>query len=159
MFRGATILSVLIMIVALIGPVVARSYLSTFRFEGPPPLAANWSNVSEDQSTLSVWTNRYDGLSVIELIHLAFGGYDISRSESVFIRQLEFFFGQNSTDRIDYSIAELRPDNQLMIYNISGTTVLDIGANWTFGLDRDAENLLLAEGLRGRAKGNTLLGG
>jgi hypothetical protein len=122
-FRGATILSVLVMLGALIGGAVVSKSLSTFRFDELPPLPVNWSNVPDNRVNLQVCVNRYENFSVIELVGLALGGYDVSRSESVFNRQLDFFFGPNSASWIDHEVVELGPDIPLLIYNITGTTV------------------------------------
>jgi hypothetical protein len=59
----------------------------------------------------------------MEMIGLALGGYDVNRKADVFSRQMDFFFGPNSTDRIDYEVFELGRDVPLVIYNITGTTV------------------------------------
>jgi hypothetical protein len=122
-FRGAFVLAVLVMIAALIGRGFLPGYLSTFRFDELPAVPANWSNVAGDSADHAVCTKRYSGLSVIELIGLAFGGYDIKRDESVFNQQMDFFFGPNATEWIDYEVIELEPDVPLLVYNISGTTV------------------------------------
>jgi hypothetical protein len=122
-FRGAAILSVLMTIAALIGEAVVSRALSTFRFDVLPSLPLNWSNVPSDRVGLPICVNRYEGLSVIELVGLALGGYDVNRSESVFNRQLDFFFGPNSTFWIDYEVVELGPGIPVLIYNISGTMV------------------------------------
>jgi hypothetical protein len=121
--RGATILAVLLTIASLIVQAVVPRYLSTFRFEQLPSLPANWSNVPEDGINHAVCTSHYEGLSLIELIGLAFGGYDINRNDDIFRRQMDFFFGANATERIEYEIADLGHDIPLLIYNVSGTTV------------------------------------
>jgi hypothetical protein len=123
-FRIAAILAVLLTIGAIIGSAVLLTYLQTFRLSDLPPLPANWSNVPKNPVNLAICSVRYEGLSVIELLGLAFGGYDINRNERVFNRQMDFFFGPNATERIDREVTNLAPDVPLVIYNISGTTVL-----------------------------------
>jgi hypothetical protein len=59
------------------------------------------------------------------LVGLAFGGYCINRNNDLFPRQIDFFFGPNATERIDYEIAEIGHDVPLLVYNVSGTTVFE----------------------------------
>jgi hypothetical protein len=122
-FRWATILASLLTVGSLIRVAVIPGYLTTFRFETLPSLPAEWSSDPQNAKNLAVCTNRYEGLSVIEMIGLALGGYDVHRSASVFSRQMDFFSGLNSTERIDYEVVELGPDVPLLIYNVSGATI------------------------------------
>jgi hypothetical protein len=121
--RGAAILAVLLTAGCLIGQAVIPNYLLTFRFTALRSLPANWSAVADHPADLAVCAHRYDGLSVIDLLGLAFGGYDIGRSDDVFHAQMDFFFGPNATDRIDYDVHDLAAGVPLLIYNVSGTTV------------------------------------
>jgi hypothetical protein len=66
---------------------------------------------------------RYHGLSIIDTLGLALGGYDIWRNPAVFHQQLQYFFGQDAEKNITYTVEELAPDVPLLIYNVSGTTV------------------------------------
>jgi hypothetical protein len=122
-FRGATILAGTLTVVTLIGAVAVPNILKTFRFESLPSLPADWTTDPMDPANLAICTNRYEGLSMIELLGLTFGGYDVNRNEAVFRQQMDFFFGANSTDRIEYEVVELEPDVPMLIYDISGTKV------------------------------------
>jgi hypothetical protein len=121
-FRLGFALAVVVTIGALAGQAYIPSYLSTFRFTELPPLPENWSNVPENPAGLAICSNRYEHLSVIELLGLAFGGYDINRDSGVFSRQMDYFFGPNAQG-ISYEVIELEPDIPLLIYNVSGTIV------------------------------------
>jgi hypothetical protein len=122
-FRGAAILSVLAMIAGFVFRATTPGILTAFRFTELPPLPPDWSNASGSLANLAVCRGRYEGLSVVEAIGLALGGYDVTRSEAVFSRQLDFFFGPGAIDRISYEVENIAPDVPMVIYNVSGTTV------------------------------------
>jgi hypothetical protein len=123
LLRLATILAGVLTLFCLIAPSLISKNLSILRFQELPRLPETWSMAPDRPRDLSICSNRSGGLSVIDLVGLAFGGYDLGRNDDVFNRQMNFFFGPNATDWIDYEVHELETDVPLIVYNISGTTV------------------------------------
>jgi hypothetical protein len=126
-FRNAAILSVLVLIAGLILHAQAPSILDAYRFSELPSLPKDWSNAAEKSVDRVICRTRRQGLSAIEAIELAFGGYDVTRSETAFNRQLDFFFGEGATDRMSCEVEESVPDVPMVIYNVSGTIVFGMG--------------------------------
>jgi hypothetical protein len=120
---GAFALSVAV-IIAVIGVVIAAPSLTkdAFRLSNLPPVPNGWTNAPEFDTGEALCNVRYEGLSVVEAIGLALGGYDIDRDQTVFDHQLKYFFGPSATD-ISYSHEWIVKDVPVVIYNISGTTV------------------------------------
>jgi hypothetical protein len=123
-FRLGTIFAGILLIIAV--PVlllVAPSYINPVRFDSLPPLPPNWSNIPAFPSVASVCNSRAEGLSILDALGLAFGGYEVQRDSSAFLRELNYFFGPNSSQSIGYETDQLAPDIPMLVYNISGVTV------------------------------------
>jgi hypothetical protein len=143
-FRGAGAFAMIAMIAIFIAQGVVPSSLRTFRFQELPPVPETWSNVPAFETDDPVCSTRYQGLSIIDALGLALGGYDVKRNLEVFTRQMEYFLGPGATERISYSVEELAPDIPVVIYNVSGTTVFGFrgfatGAELAIQADRLAQ--------------------
>jgi hypothetical protein len=101
----------------------ASSYISNTRFDSLPPLPANWSNVPAFPSADDVCNAKIHGISILDALGLAFGGYEIQRSPTLFLSGLEHFFGPNASQLIRYEAEELDTDIPLVVYNVSGVSM------------------------------------
>jgi hypothetical protein len=113
----------IVVIVGVVAVVIAApSFLDHLRLSELPPIPANWTNIPDFDPGEMVCKARYEGLSVIEAIGLALGGYDIDRDDKVFEEQLKYFFGPRASD-ISYSVESIAENVPVIVYNISGTIV------------------------------------
>jgi hypothetical protein len=122
-FRLASIFALLLFIAVISVILTTPSYLETFRFNELLSLPADWSNASAFTSDTGVCVMQYHGLSIVNALGLALGGYDVHRNSSVFHRQLEYFFGPDWEQTISYTAEDLGTNMTFLIYNVFGLTV------------------------------------
>jgi hypothetical protein len=125
-FRGAVAVAAAAMLAILIIKGGIPSYLQKFRLQDeslPPIDTRTWNSTPAFQIETGPCAVRYEGLSLLQAVGLALGGYDLGRNQVVFDRQMQYFFGPNATETISYSVEQLSPYVPMSIYNVSGVMV------------------------------------
>jgi hypothetical protein len=113
---------IVLILTVMIAIFVVPWYLNHDRFSQLPPLPDNWTHEPDFPPRDMVCRARYEGLSLLDAIGLAFGGYDIKRDPTLFDEQLAYFFGPSASE-INASVEYLADGIPMVIYHISDTTV------------------------------------
>jgi hypothetical protein len=74
-----------------------------------------------------ICTAEFLGLSVFEVLGLAFGPYDVVRNETTFDIQMQYFFGPNWTNRVGYEVHYFDDADPFMVYRMLDTNTTVFG--------------------------------
>jgi hypothetical protein len=117
--------AVLAMLFVGIFSAVITGMLDDLRISELPPLPADWSRVPEFETDQAVCSVQYETFSILDLIGLAFGPYDLNNT-AVFETQLDYIFGPGAHEFITYTAHEAVANVPFIHYKIGGVSVFGL---------------------------------
>jgi hypothetical protein len=123
--RLSSITAIVVMVaVGIIASAVGPT-LDDVRLKSLDVLPVNYTRAPAFKTDLALCNAQFSGRSLLELMGLSFGAYDIS-DEAVFAQQLEYFFGPKWNATIGYTIRTAAAKVPYVVYSIGRTTVFGL---------------------------------
>jgi hypothetical protein len=117
----------LVVIVTLGGLMAVRVLPALTRLTDMPKASTYLNPLMPSTMKNPACTFSYGGTSIVEAIAFALGPYDIERNYTIFLNQMEFFFGSDWESWLNYSVHRLDSTTPFIVYNDTVRGLISFG--------------------------------